>query len=417
MKVIVVGGGAAGMMAAITASQNGNEVTILEHKDRLGKKILATGNGRCNLSNSLLKDNPGAYYRSAALNNPNEGSDEVCDFINKLFMKFSYDDTMQFFAKLGLCVKSKGTLMYPYSEQASAVLDVLRFAVRDLNINVITECDVVDIHKSADIFTVKASGKGTYTADKVILATGSKAQPKLGADGLGYELLTKTGHKIATVTPSLVQLVASVKGKQDIFKSLAGVRVHAQLELFSGSRSIAKESGELQLTSYGISGIAVMNLSTYISPLHRELNVNVDLAPDYSKEEIREYINNKCSKNSNRLSEELLIGLLPKKLGDIFLKLSGIGFNMQFSKISDDCIEKLIALIKKWNIVIEKTNSFEDAQICMGGLPVSELKPNLESVRIPGLYVAGELIDAHGPCGGFNLQQAWSSGAVAGRLE
>ena len=432
MKVFVVGGGAAGMVAALTASYNGHEVTILEHKDRLGKKILATGNGRCNLSNSLLRDNPGQYYRCQASKNSDSDNFYTSDFINGLFNEFSYDDTISFFNKLGLCTKSKGTLIYPYSDQASSVLDVLRFAIRDCNIKVITNCDVYGIKKQTD-GTFLISSKITeedndsknkkvathdeeYVADRVILATGSKAQSKLGADGSGYELVKKLGHSITPVSPALVQMVAHKESKQDIFKTLAGVRAHAIVELFIDDKAIAKEDGELQLTAYGISGIAVMNLTTFLNHSSKNVRVNVDLAPEYSEETIMEQLNNKRSQYPKRLSEELLIGFLPKKLGDVFLKLSNIGYGTEFSKKSESSIVKLVKLIKQWTIEIDGTNSFDDAQICMGGIPILELKPTLESKKVPGLYIAGEIIDAHGPCGGFNLQQAWSSGAVAGRL-
>ena len=431
MKVFVVGGGAAGMVAALIASYNGHEVTILEHKDRLGKKILATGNGRCNLSNSLLRDNPGQYYRCLA-SSDNGTCFETVDFINALYDEFSYDDTISFFNKLGLCTKAKGTLIYPYSDQAGSVLDVLRFAIRDCNIKVITNCDVYGIKKQSDgAFLIsskiteedndsknkKAATYDTeYVADRVILATGSKAQSKLGADGSGYRLLGKMGHKITHVSPALVQMVAHKEGKQDIFKTLAGVRIHAVIQLLIDDKPVAKEDGELQLTAYGISGIAVMNLTTFLNQSSKNIRVNVDLAPEYSEETILEQLNNKRSQYPDRLSEELLIGFLPKKLGDVFLKLSNIGCGTEFSKISDNSIVKLAKLIKKWTIDIDGTNTFDDAQICMGGLPIIELKPTLESRKVPGLYIAGEIIDAHGPCGGFNLQQAWSSGAVAGRL-
>lgn len=427
MKILVAGGGASGMVAAIVASRNGHEVTVLEHKDRPGKKILATGNGRCNLSNSLLKDAPGQYYRNI------EGDSRACDFINDLFGAFSYDDTIAFFESLGLWVKAKGNLMYPYSEQAGAVLDVLRFALRDLGINVITDCKVEDICKmnsgkfeitaelsrydDKDKKTKLSTEKVKYTADRVIIATGSKAQPKLGADGSGYSLLKKLGHTITDVTPALVQLVAKKDKGQDIFKSLAGVRTHAIVELCIDNKPVAVEDCELQLTAYGISGIGVMNLTTYLGNQDKNISVNVDLAPEYKEDKLYSMLDNKCYQNPNRMSEELLIGFLPKKLSEAMLKLSTIGFTTKYADISDDKLKKLVRCIKRWKIDIEGTNTFDDAQICMGGLPVDELKDTLESRIVPGLYVAGEIIDAHGPCGGFNLQQAWSTGAVAGMLK
>ena len=427
MKVLVAGGGASGMVAAIVASRNGHEVTVLEHKDRLGKKILATGNGRCNLSNSLLKDNPGQYYRNI------EGDSKACDFINDLFAVFSYDDTIAFFESIGLWVKEKGTLMYPYSEQAGAVLDVLRFALRDLGINVVTDCNTKDIRKmNSGEFEITAliskyddKTKKTklseetvkYVADRVIIATGSKAQPKLGADGSGYSLLRKMGHTITCVTPALVQLIAQKDKGQDIFKSLAGVRTHAIIELCMDNKTVAEEEGELQLTAYGISGIGVMNLTTYLGNADQNISVNVDLAPEYTEDKLYSMLRNRCYQMPDRRSEELLIGFLPKKLAEAMLKLSDIGFTTKYSDISEDKLKKLVRCIKRWKIDIEGTNTFDDAQICMGGLPVDELKDTLESRMVQGLYVAGEIIDAHGPCGGFNLQQAWSTGAVAGMLK
>ena len=400
MKVVIIGGGAAGMMAAVTAAGNGHKVTVIEHKDRLGKKLLATGNGRCNLSNEALGFEPWDYY---GVDENNSGY----ALIKSVFNKFGYDDTIRFFNELGLMVKSRNGLVYPYSDQASAVLDVLRFKIRDMGIEVICGCHAEEIEPGFRIVT----DKGEFKADRVIMAAGSCAQPKLGADGSGYKLLEKLGHKITPVSPGLVQ----IRCREDYFKSIAGIRMPASVSLY-GPDEIYTESGELQITAYGVSGIVIMNLSNRLSKCEKEKYIVIDLLENMTEREVRKLIFNRCEAFKLRRAGELLIGILPKMLGELFLRLCGITVDTKVSWISDYQKEQLAGYLKNWKVRIQGTNTFEEAQICLGGLDPSELTDCLESKITPGLFVAGEIIDVHGDCGGFNLQQAWSTGAVAGLL-
>lgn len=412
MKVAIIGGGASGMTAAIVAARGGYEVTIFEYKDRVGKKLLATGNGRCNLSNKTISDNPQDVY----LTNEKE-------FVKSIFNKFSFEDTMEFFSKLGLMFKFRGDLVYPNSDQASSVLDALRYELRDLGVKVLCNHKVEEIRKSKGGFLVFSENVESLSAekedefyDKVILTTGSKAQPALCSDGFGYRLAKDLGHKITSVTPGLVSFVCEGK----FFKELAGVRVPARLSLCeissSGESVIYSESGELQLTNYGVSGIAAMNLSNRMNLIHDKAFINIDLLEEMNHEDVKEMLQKRIEQFGYREAGELLNGVFPKKLANVLLKLSDIPLDGRVEKITEKQREHLLSNIKDWKVKIIETNKFDSAQICLGGVRIDEIKDNMESRIVPGLFFAGEILDLHGDCGGFNLQLAWTTGAIAGKL-
>lgn len=416
MKVIVIGGGPAGMTAAIVAARRGHEVTVLEHKDKIGRKLLATGNGRCNLSNRTVGEDPVEAYK-VAYSDIYKGED--AELVKSIFNKVSYDDTMRFFSELGLMFKYRGDLVYPNSDQASGVLDALRFELRDLGVNVLTDCKVKEIKTISKGFAVDcvfSEKKDSLVADKVILATGSKAQPKLGAEGSGYLLAKRLGHKITQVTPGLVSFLC----EGSCFKELAGVRTGARLSLIdregNTEKNIYEESGELQLTNYGISGIAAMNLSNRMPQVKGQAYIKIDFMEDMSRDELSDMLREKVAKFGHRQSGELFYGVLPKKLGDVLLKLSGIRFDKKISEVSDSEWKRLLSNLKEWKVRILGTNNFDSAQICLGGVRLDEIKDTMESRIVPGFYFAGEILDLHGDCGGFNLQLAWTTGAIAGML-
>lgn len=410
MNVIVVGGGPAGMVASIIAAQNGNAVTLIEHNDRLGRKLLATGNGRCNLTNAILDEEPWEEY---ARFYPEDLKNNRKTLVKAVMTRFGYADTLSFFKNLGLITRNNGGLIYPYSEQAQAVLDVLLFKIRDLGIKVVTETEVrrIDYKGEKSGFSV-LTDKQTFNAKKVILATGSKAQPKLGSDGSGYEILKGLGHRINKVIPGLVQLTC--KGKY--FKSVSGTRIKAHLLLCDEQSTIYEESGQLQFTDYGLSGIVVMNLSNRLRLCKGKVSIVCDFMEDTDRSSLRNIFVNKIQNNPERQSGELMIGILPKKLGDIVLNESGLGYNRKYKDIKDSEVDGIVSLIKEFEVEITGTKTMNEAQISLGGLEVSELTENLESKIVPGLFVAGELLDIHGDCGGYNLQLAISFGAVAGML-
>ena len=419
MKVVVCGGGASGMTAAIWAAGAGHQVTLLEHKDRIGKKLLATGNGRCNLTNEALLNNPWEQY----LLKDDKSFEKTEVWLRRVFEQFGYADTISFFEKLGLVTRSRQGLIYPYSDQATAVLDVLRFEIEDLGIKVVTSQHVNKItgdKNTGFVVSARHTEDNTvfeYKADRVILANGSKAQPKLGADGSGYKLARELGHKVATPRPGLVQL----KSDEDYFKSIAGTRIGAECTLYVGKRKIVSESGELQLTAYGISGIVIMNLSNYL-PIKsadckfEDVNVVVDVMPNIKKKDVLDILKRRVEEHPKRQSSEFLVGILPKKIGDLFLKLCNIGYTCRYKDIALSQLEKLTDMIKGWRILVTDTNSFEDSQIALGGVVLEEVKDTMESKVKPGVYLCGEMLDIHGRCGGYNLQLAWSTGAIAGML-
>ena len=397
--VIILGGGASGMMAAITAAREGASVLILEHIDRIGKKILSTGNGKCNLSN---RDQSEKNYRGE---NP--------QFAHHLLSKFGLEETLLFFQGIGIYIKDKNGYLYPNSEQASSVVDVLRMEVEYRKIKIEYEVNVREIKKENPgflIFTDRQAYKGT----KLILATGGMAAPVTGSDGSGYKLAKSLGHKIIPPVPALVQL----KGKEDYFKSLSGVRVQANICLYIDRKEVSREYGEVQFVNYGISGIPVFQLSRYAARgIEEGKNVNVvmDFFPEFTYEGLVVLLKERIKSCPYKKNEELLIGMFNKKLAFVLLKQAGISLNGKSVEIKSFQLENLAKVIKGLDTKITAPNSFEQAQVCAGGVDTNEInKETLESKKIKGLYFAGELIDIDGACGGYNLQWAWTTGHVAG---
>jgi len=394
----IIGGGAAGMMAAITAARQGTQVTILEGNDRLGKKILATGNGKCNLGNEKLDLEE--YYTC----NP--------AFLQHCLEQFGTEETKAFFGDMGLLLKSKNGYLYPASEQAAVVLDVLRYAVEAAGVHIVTECKVSSLEKKGKVFLVTAGGK-SFTFDKVILACGSKAAPKTGSDGSGYMLAKKLGHTIVPIVPALVQM----RCREDYFKTVSGVRAEAKLQVMDNGKVIAAERGELQLTDYGISGIPVFQLSrvmNYMLLERKGVEVVIDLLPDYDAEAFRKLIESRKKLLPDGTVEMFFTGMLNKKLMQLFMKLAGCKPTDSMANVNRDKLQKVYALCKEWHVWVTGSNPFENAQVCAGGVSLEEVNGLLESKKVPGLFLAGEILDVDGKCGGYNLHWAWCSGYLAG---
>lgn len=398
--VAVVGGGAAGMMAAITASQNGAKVILLEHKDRLGKKILSTGNGRCNFTN--IRQEP-VCYRS---DNP--------AFPWKVIEQFDARSVISFFLQLGIYSKNRNGYIYPNSDQASAVLSALCMETERLGIDVRTGVECREIRPGRKGFSILTE-TGTIRADRVILCTGSKAAPSTGSDGSGYDLAKKLGHRIIPVLPALVQLRCG----ENFFKSISGVRADGSVSIWSDGQCIASDRGEIQLTNYGISGIPVFQVSRYASCLlykKKEVKAVLDFMPDFTMDQMCAFLRARAATRPEKNAARFLIGLFHMKLSDLWIKLSGIPRDKAAGKLSDGEIERMASLIKTFTVSVKETNSFDQAQVCRGGVDTSEVDPRtMESAYIPGLYFAGELLDVDGMCGGYNLSFAWASGYAAGR--
>ena len=399
-RVIIVGGGAAGLVAAITAARNGAEVTIIEQKEKLGKKILSTGNGRCNLTNEYMELE---CFR---------GDDT--SIVSKVLEQFGYEGSVSFFENLGVILKSRQGYIYPISDQASAILDVLCFEIRRLNICVVLEESVKAIQKNSGEFAVKTT-KNTYTCDALILSTGGRAASVLGSDGSGYGLAKSFGHTLSPVVPALVQLVCTGK----YFKLVSGVRTNATVKLFVNQDCAAADTGELQLTNYGISGIPVFQVSRYAAKaLHSKKMVfaEIDFLPTMTEEELRKFISVRKETHGNRLAEEFFIGMLNSKLAVMLLKEAYVPTHISVNEIREDKWDKLLELIKHFRTEVVDTNSFEQAQVCAGGVRTSEINADtMESIFVENLYLTGELMDVDGICGGYNLQWAWATGYIAGK--
>lgn len=317
-KIAVIGGGASGLMAAIAAAGHGADVTIFEKNDRVGKKILATGNGKCNFSNRDFHTD--CYYG------------EYTENLSCYFSQFSVQDAVTFFEEAGMLCKEKNGYLYPFSEQASTVLDIFRLKLRELNIRTELQAEVQAIrrNKKSGLFAIdRADSGGSVDAagrkqefQAVILSCGGSAAPKTGSDGSGGRLAAGLGHHVSKAVPALVQL----RCREDFFKTAAGVRCEAFLKLGSASNPSQTERGELQFTDYGISGIPVFQFSrnaAYLLKRRKEVPVYIDFFPDYGKREYEDMCRSRIAKRKGKNAEELLLGMANKKINLVMLKLAG----------------------------------------------------------------------------------------------
>ena len=398
--VAVIGGGASGMMAAVTAASGGAHVILLEHKDRIGKKILSTGNGRCNFTNTHQE--PICYHSEDPL------------FPWKVIEKFNAQAVISFFLQMGVYSKNRNGYIYPNSDQASAVLDAFRMELDRLKVEIRTGIECREIRPGKKGFTI-LTDQEPVRADRVILCAGSKAAPATGSDGSGYDLAKKLGHRILPVLPALTAL----KCEEKFFKSIAGVRANGSVSIWSDGECIAKDTGEIQLTDYGISGIPVFQVSRYASKLlyeKKETDAVLDFMPDFTKAQTNAFLRARAQTRPDKSAEMFLIGLFHKKLCDLWIRLSKIPRQRKAGELTADEIACLTDLIKDFRVRIRETNSYDKAQVCCGGIDTREVDPGtLESVYVPGLYFAGEILDVDGMCGGYNLTFAWASGYAAGR--
>jgi len=399
-KVLIVGGGAAGMMAAISAKINGAEVVVLERNNRVGKKILATGNGRCNYTNiNLSIDN---YHGK----NPK--------FAYSCLSKFGVAETLDFFERLGItpAIEEKGKV-FPLSFQSSSVLDVLRFELEDLGVELLTDVFVIGINKGEKFELILEDGRKVY-GDKVILATGGCAAPNTGSDGNGYTLAKSMGHSIVEVFPGLVQL----KLEGDIFKQVDGVKFVGTAGLYVGNELIKEDRGDILFTNYGISGPPILQLSrTALEYLNnnKAIELKVSIIDRKTEKELFDYLIYRFGFMAKKTIEKGLIGLINKRLILPILKEVNIDKNKQISYLSNEEVRRLANILTDWRFNISGSKSFKDAQVTAGGINTDEIDSStMESKLVEGLYFAGEIVDIDGDCGGFNLQWAWSSGYIAG---
>ena len=386
MKVVIIGAGAAGLMAAVTAAKCGHKVTVIEHENKPGKKINITGNGKCNITNSDLT--PDKYYGNK-------------DFINNVIDRFNYKDTLQFFENMGVYCYEKNGFYYPLSNQAVTVTNALYNEALSLGVTIKTNNNVKSVTKKADGFVLDI-GIDLF-CDKLIIATGGMAAPKTGSDGSGYELAKSLGHTIVKPCPALTALVCDEK-----LKKASGVRVKARAQIKNNNIS---DLGELQITDYGISGIPVFNISRSVNEKER---VILDFAPDYTYDEVKILLEKILKRRDKMPALTALNGLFNEKLAAVFLKEIKAQSNVKCTDITDK-ITMLCDTIKSFEVTVKRKKGFDFSQVTSGGVNTSEInKDTMESLICPNLYFAGEIIDVDGRCGGYNLQFAWSSGYIAG---
>ena len=392
MVIGIIGGGASGMAAALSAAENPNvQVIVFERQARVGRKLQATGNGRCNLTN--IHANGGGYHGEEAA------------FADAALRAFDVTATLQWFRDLGLyTVEETNGRVYPYSDQANSVVDVLRFALEKPNIT---------LNTGYDVQKVRACDGGFYIddqtfCDKVIIACGGLAGQKLGGSMSGYKLLSKFGHRSTKLRPSLVQL----KSKWGSLPALKGVRTNCHVQILRDGVLFSQSTGELQFTDYGLSGPVIFEVSRDVCHGAGGWVAKLDFLPAVSKEELTEEILRRTQ--TPLPMEELLTGILHNRLGRVLTKTAGVRKSMA-SELTETEAAEIAATVKGLEVVLTEPMGVADAQVTAGGVLTKDFDPEtMESKRIPGLYACGEVLDIDGDCGGYNLQWAWSSGRMAG---
>ena len=393
----IIGAGASGMVAALAAAQNpDNQILLFERQARVGRKLQATGNGRCNLTN--LNASADFYHG----NNP--------EFAENALSYFSAEQTLKWFHGLGLyTVAEVSGRVYPYSDQANSVVDILRFALFRPNISLHTGVEVTKIKRSPDAFYIE-DGKMSYSCDKVIIACGGLAGTKLGGSMAGYKLLKSMGHKITKLRPTLVQVKSSWNG----CVSLKGVRANCHASVYCGEKLHSQSIGELQFTEYGLSGPVIFEISRDVCYGPGDWHCRLDFVPVMEEEEL---YNALAARKERELPvEELLTGILHNRLGRVLTATAGIRGQRTIDTLTEEELYAVCAAVKGLDVVLTETMGMDCAQVTAGGAVTDEFDPKtMESLLVPGLYACGEVLDIDGDCGGYNLQWAWSSGMLAGR--
>lgn len=394
--VLVIGGGAAGLASAIAAAECGDRVTVLERMDRVGKKILATGNGRCNLMNTGARLFPGG-----------------ASFADAVLDRCGVNEQNLFWQHIGLRMRQEdGGRVYPISGMASTVLDALRFAADSLDVQVITGVHVTGLFKARHGWTVMA-GEQKWKADRVIVAGGGCAQPKLGSDGSTWQLLMELGHHLATPKPALTQIMTETAA----IKGLSGIRVRTCVRITRDGKKKYSESGELLFADYGVTGVCVMQCARYAETgdmLHIDLTkaMGFEGAEDFCYE-----LHRRRTGWRNRCQSELLTGLCVPKLAQALFQTAGITNSQRYTcaDLSAADVKQLVEAASDFTLSIRGVKGFESAQVTAGGIAVDAFDPQtLESRIVPGVHAAGEMLDVDGDCGGFNLMFAFGSGILAG---
>ena len=398
--IIIIGAGASGMMAALTAAEKPDKrVILLERQQRAGRKLLATGNGRCNLTNTGAKIE---NYHG-----------ENRDFAAPALAAFPPEKVLDFFHGLGLLtVEEHGGRVYPLSDSANSVVDVLRFALEARGVELRAACPAKEIRREKQGFTV-VTEEETMHADRLIVACGGAAGAKLGGVNDGYELLKMLGHKRTALYPALVQLVTA----PDYPRALKGVRADCALRLYAGGEVLAESAGELQFTETGVSGPAVFDLSRAAATGGKGLVLEADFLKNYDEAAVLNLLRRRRESLPELPAGDVLTGVLHNRLGKMLVKYAEVNANTPLRALDEAALRRLAAACKGFRLPVNGTEGFDKAQVTAGGVKTSGFDAQtLESWFVPGLFACGEVLDIDGDCGGYNLQWAWASGRLAGRL-
>ena len=413
MKVIVIGGGPAGMMSAITASQNGNEVILLEKMERLGRKLLITGKGRCNITSSLP-------IQEFIQNIPGNGQ-----FLYSAFNNYTNTDIINFLKSEGLEVKEeRGKRIFPITDKSLDVLKCFEKKLKALNVKIEYNAEVVSIKKDSGRFEVELKNGTILNSNKVIIATGGKSYPLTGSTGDGYKLAKQLGHTVTQIKPSLVPFEAYDKKTCKELQGLSLKNVGIEFKDIEKNKVIYEDFGEMLFTHFGVSGPTILSGSAHLVRYknidellkNKKIILKIDFKPALSEEKLDKRILRDFDEEKNKELKHSLDKLLPKKLIPVIIEKSGINPEKRVNEITKQERKNLASLLKSFELEISKFRPIEEAIITSGGINIKEINPKtMESKIVPGLYFAGEIIDVDGYTGGFNLQIAYSTGFTAGQ--
>ena len=397
-NVAIIGAGASGLVCSITAACRDVRVVLFDKNSFAGKKLLATGNGRCNYWNS---DQSLSHYHS---------SEE--DLLPNIITKSLENEVLDFFDLLGVVPLIKNGYYYPYSNQASSIRDLLEKEALRRDVVFAFDTEVLDVVLEEGKFVI-VERDGREYFDDLVIATGSKASPKTGSTGFGYQIAEKFHHPIVPVRPSLVQLQCH----GSFLKNWAGVRCQCSVSLFQDDVFLSSQEGEIQLTDYGVSGICVFNLSRYASiglSQGKKISLKVNFLP-FLDMNILDWLTSRGEQLSDYSMDLFLEGVLPSKLISVILSCCGISFKAVFTSLSLEEKKKLSLMLVSFPLEVSGTKDFSSSQVCSGGVALSSVSSDLESKIVPRLYFTGEVLDVDGDCGGYNLGFSWMSGILVGK--